>query len=83
MDVGEPIRARLGAITAPTLIIHGAEDPVFPLGHARAMEKEIPGARLLVLEGIGHELPRAVWDMVVPAILEQTSQPRLAAGPAL
>ena len=73
MDVGEPFRDRLGEISVPTLVVHGAKDPVFPLGHALTLEKEIPGARLLVLEQIGHELPRAVWDVVVPAILRHTS----------
>jgi len=73
MDVGEPVRDRLAEISAPTLVVHGAEDPVFPLGHALALEKEIPGARLLTLERTGHELPPAVWDVVVPAILRHTS----------
>jgi pimeloyl-ACP methyl ester carboxylesterase len=73
IDVGEPFRDRLGEISALTLVVHGAEDPVFPLGHALALEKEIPGARLLVLEQTGHELPPAVWDVVVPAILRHTS----------
>jgi pimeloyl-ACP methyl ester carboxylesterase len=73
MDVGEPIRDRLGEIGAPTLVVHGAEDPVFPLGHALALEKEIPDAQLLTLEGTGHELPRAIWELVVPAILQHTS----------
>ncbi len=73
MDVGEPFRDRLGEIRAPTLVVHGAEDPVFPLGHALALEKEIPGTRLLTLEQTGHELPRAVWDVVVPASLRHTS----------
>ena len=74
MDVGEPIRDRLGTIAAPTLVIHGDRDPVFPLGHAEALAEEIPGARLLVLKRTGHELPPAVWDKVVPAILEHTSE---------
>jgi pimeloyl-ACP methyl ester carboxylesterase len=73
IDVGEPFRDRLGEISAPTLVVHGAEDPVFPLGHALALEKEIPGAELLTLEQTGHELPRAVWDVVIPAILRHTS----------
>jgi pimeloyl-ACP methyl ester carboxylesterase len=76
MNVGEPVRDRLGEIGAPTLVVHGAEDPVFPLGHALALEKEIPGAQLLTLEGTGHELPRAVWDVVVPTILRHTSGTR-------
>jgi pimeloyl-ACP methyl ester carboxylesterase len=72
MEVGEPVRDRLGEIGTPTLVVHGAQDPVFPLGHALALEKEIPDARLLTLEGTGHELPRAVWDAVVPAIVKHT-----------
>lgn len=39
----------------------------------RSASNEIPGARLLTLERTGHELPRAGWDVVVPAVLEHTS----------
>jgi len=66
-------RDRLGEIAVPTLVIHGAEDGFFPLEHGRALAEEIPGARLLVLPATGHELPRRVWDQVVPAILRLTS----------
>jgi pimeloyl-ACP methyl ester carboxylesterase len=67
---GERVRPRLGEITAPTLVIHGTHDPLFPYGHAEALAAEIPAARLLPLEGVGHEMPPpAVWDAVVPAIL--------------
>jgi pimeloyl-ACP methyl ester carboxylesterase len=67
------VRKRLGEIGAPTLVIHGTEDPLLPLGHTLALGGEIPGARLLTLEGVGHELPPAVWDVVAPAILKHTS----------
>jgi pimeloyl-ACP methyl ester carboxylesterase len=73
IDVAEPFRDRLGEIRAPTLVVHGTEDHVFPLGHALALEKEISGARLLTLQRTGHELPPALWDVVVPAILRHTS----------
>jgi pimeloyl-ACP methyl ester carboxylesterase len=73
MDGGERWRERLGGLSVPTLVVHGTEDPVFPYGHALALAREIPGAELLALEQTGHELPRAVWDLVVPAILEHTS----------
>ncbi|MGH2618068.1 MAG: alpha/beta fold hydrolase, partial [Thermomicrobiales bacterium] len=73
MDIGEPIRDRLGEIGVPTLVIHGDRDALFPLGHALAMQNEIPGAQLLTLEGTGHELPRARWDVVIPAILRHTA----------
>jgi len=76
MEVGPPLRARLGEIRAPTLVIHGADDPVFPLGHGRALAREIAGARLLVLEQVGHLVPRAAWDEVVPAMLEHTERAR-------
>ncbi|WP_020578105.1 alpha/beta fold hydrolase [Actinopolymorpha alba] len=70
---GEPVRSRLGSVTAPTLVLHGTEDPLFPYGHAVALANEIPGARLIPLEQTGHEMPPpAVWDVVVPAILAHT-----------
>src|SRR5215216_7820662 len=50
MDVGDPFRDRLDEIGAPTLVIHGTEDPVFPLGHALALQKEIASAHLLTLQ---------------------------------
>ena len=62
-------RERLGGLDVPTLVVHGTEDPVFPLGHGEALAREIPGAELLTLEGGGHELARRDWDVVVPAIL--------------
>jgi pimeloyl-ACP methyl ester carboxylesterase len=67
-------RRRLGEITAPTLVIHGDDDPLFPLPHGEALAREIPNARLLVLEGVGHEYPPPrTWDEVVPALLEHTA----------
>jgi pimeloyl-ACP methyl ester carboxylesterase len=76
IDGGEESRRSLGEIAVPTLVVHGDEDPLFPVGHAEALAREIPDAELLVLEGTGHELPRAVWDVVVPAILRHTGQAR-------
>jgi pimeloyl-ACP methyl ester carboxylesterase len=74
VDAGDPWRPRLGQVTAPTLVVHGTEDPMFPYGHAVALATEIPGAGLLALEQTGHEyFPRATWDLVVPAILRHTS----------
>jgi pimeloyl-ACP methyl ester carboxylesterase len=74
-DVGEPWRQRLGEITAPTLVVHGTEDPLFPLAHGEALAREIPGAELLALEHTGHEyFPRATWEVVVPALLAHSSR---------
>jgi pimeloyl-ACP methyl ester carboxylesterase/SAM-dependent methyltransferase len=74
IDDGPPIRHRLGEISAPTLVLHGTEDPFFPYGHAEAIAREIPGAQLVSLPGVGHQMPPTqVWDIVVPAILKHTS----------
>lgn len=76
IDCGERWRERLGEIGAPALIIHGTEDPFFPYGNGVALSEEISGAELLALDLMGHELPHAVWDIVVSAILEHTSSHR-------
>ena len=65
-------RERLGELEMPTLVIHGADDPLFPIEHGEALAREIPDARLVRLDRVGHELPRVAWDVVVPAILEHT-----------
>lgn len=61
---------RLGSIPVPTVVVHGAEDPLMAVGHGEALAQEIPHARLLVLPGVGHEFPRRAWDAVLPAVLE-------------
>jgi pimeloyl-ACP methyl ester carboxylesterase len=73
LDGGESWRERLGEIRAPTLVLHGDEDPLFPIEHGRALAREIPDARLVTLERTGHELPARSWDVAVPAILEHTA----------
>jgi pimeloyl-ACP methyl ester carboxylesterase len=74
IDSGDRWRERLGEMSAPTLVIHGTEDPMYPYGNAVVLAKEIPGARLLALERVGHEVPpRDLWDVVVPAILRHTA----------
>jgi pimeloyl-ACP methyl ester carboxylesterase len=70
--LGDSAQGHPASITAPTLVVHGTEDPAFPLPHGAFLAEAIPGARLLTLEQTGHELPPAVWDTVIPAILEHT-----------
>jgi pimeloyl-ACP methyl ester carboxylesterase len=66
-------RKPLSSIGAPTLVIHGTADPMFPLAHGRALAGEIPGARLLPLEGAGHGVQRADWDTITQAIAAHTA----------
>ncbi|MFO7281054.1 MAG: alpha/beta hydrolase [Thermoanaerobacterales bacterium] len=62
----------LSAITVPTLVVHGTADPMFPLGHGRALAAAIPGAELLVLEGAGHGVDPQDHDVLVAAIARHT-----------
>jgi pimeloyl-ACP methyl ester carboxylesterase len=69
-------RATLSRVTAPTLVIHGSADPLFPLPHGRDTAAAIPDALFLPLERMGHDLPTAFFPMVVDAIAETASRER-------
>jgi len=57
-----------------TLVLHGTADPMFPLGHGKAIAAAIPGARLIALENVGHQLPPPhTWDLIVDALIEHTT----------
>ncbi|MFH0519991.1 alpha/beta fold hydrolase [Streptomyces sp. M41] len=61
--------AALSRVSAPTLVLHGTEDPMFPPEHAWATAAAIPGARLVLVEGMGHTLPTALDDRLADEIL--------------
>jgi pimeloyl-ACP methyl ester carboxylesterase len=63
----------LSSIGAPTLVIHGTADPLFPFPHGRALAEQIPAARLLALDGAGHGIEQVDWDTVLPAIWTHTT----------
>jgi pimeloyl-ACP methyl ester carboxylesterase len=52
----------------PSLVVHGAEDALVNVSGARATATAIPDAELLVVEGMGHDLPRAVWPQIIDRI---------------
>jgi pimeloyl-ACP methyl ester carboxylesterase len=58
----------LRALRVPTLVIHGAEDPILPLEHGRATAALIPGAKFVVIDGMGHDLPAFAHKKIVEAI---------------
>ena len=60
--------AALARVTAPALVVHGDADPVFPLPAGQATAAALPDADLLVLPGMGHDLPREIWPTLVAAI---------------
>jgi pimeloyl-ACP methyl ester carboxylesterase len=60
----------LGKVTTPTLVIHGSVDKMIRPSGGRATAKAIPGARLTMVEGMGHDLPRGTWPLLLDAISE-------------
>jgi pimeloyl-ACP methyl ester carboxylesterase len=67
--VGQPDRSsRLKEIKAPTLVIHGLNDKMVHVSGGRATARAIPGAELLLVPGMGHDLPPALHDTFVDAI---------------
>lgn len=58
----------LKSVRAPTLVIHGSEDPLFPVGQGKAIAVAVPGAKLMIIEGMGHAFPPEVWPLLVDAI---------------
>lgn len=74
LDDGGSVRFRTSDIRASTLVMHGTTDPLFPIGHGETLAREIPGARLVPLEGMGHQQPPPqLWDLTAATILKHTS----------
>ncbi|MGD0230860.1 MAG: alpha/beta fold hydrolase [Syntrophorhabdales bacterium] len=66
-------RNALASVTAPTLVIHGTDDPVIPVEAGRDTAEAIPGAHLMLIEGMGHDLPHGgAWPGIVEAIAAHT-----------
>jgi len=61
-------RPGLSSVRVPTVVIHGDEDPLVTPSGGEATAQAIPGARYVVLTGVGHSLPREVWDEVIDEI---------------
>ena len=73
--------SQLGTLRVPAVAIHGAEDPLVNVSGGRATAAAIPDARLVVIEGMGHELPPRLWPRLIDAIAENAARaPREAAS---
>jgi pimeloyl-ACP methyl ester carboxylesterase len=64
----------LAAVRIPTVVIHGAADPMINPSGGRATAKAIPGARMLSIDGMGHDLPRGAWGRILDAIEENAAR---------
>ena len=58
----------LGSVTVPTLVIHGGADPLVTPDGGEATARAVPGARLLTVPGMGHDLPEPAWPAILDAI---------------
>ena len=68
------IKPYLSSISVPTLVIHGSEDPLVLVEGGKDTAEAIPGAELLIIEGMGHNLPKEVWPKLVDAITRNASK---------
>src|SRR5919198_3517340 len=73
---GEQPSRPLSAIEAPTLVIHGSADPMFPTEHGRALANEIPNAQLRILARAGHGIDPSDRETIAQAILEHSTRSR-------
>jgi pimeloyl-ACP methyl ester carboxylesterase len=59
---------RLHGLRVPTLVIHGKDDPLVPFAAGEDTARAIPGATMLAIEGMGHDMPRPTWARIVDGI---------------
>ena len=67
-------RPSLSSIQVPTLVIHGADDPLIPVEGGKDTAEVIPGADLLIIKGMGHDMPKGVWAEIASAISKHAMQ---------
>jgi pimeloyl-ACP methyl ester carboxylesterase len=63
----------LAKVKIPTLVIHGTADPLVPVEGGKDTAKSIPGAKLLIIEGMGHSFPVEAVPQILQAILQHTA----------
>jgi pimeloyl-ACP methyl ester carboxylesterase len=67
-----------GLIEAPTLILHGTEDPVFGIDHAESLNRQIKGSTLISIDGMGHNLNTKFFEKIISLIKGHIKQSLLA-----
>jgi pimeloyl-ACP methyl ester carboxylesterase len=67
-------RERLAGVDLPALVIHGTDDPLVPVECGEATAAAIPGAARVLIEGMGHDLPRAVWPTIIDSLSDLTGR---------
>src|SRR4051794_8568894 len=72
--------AAVRRITAPTLVVHGTKDKMVRVSGGRATARAIPGARLLLIPGMGHDLPRGAWPRIIDGIAQNAASAKAPAA---
>jgi pimeloyl-ACP methyl ester carboxylesterase len=67
-------RPFLSSLKIPALVIHGADDPLIPCEAGKDTARVIPGAKLFIISGMGHDMPKDIWGQMVEAISENAAQ---------
>jgi pimeloyl-ACP methyl ester carboxylesterase len=71
--------ARLKTLKVPTVVLHGADDPLLMKVGGEATAAAIPGAELRIIPGMGHDLPPGLYDIFVDAIVTAASRAKTTA----
>jgi pimeloyl-ACP methyl ester carboxylesterase len=69
-----PWQNRLASLQVPTLVVHGNEDPLLQYPHGQRIAELIPGASLMTMPGVGHEMPRGIWDDLITRLIEHSQE---------
>ncbi len=72
----------LRRVRVPTVVIHGTDDPLIDVSGGKATAAAIPDAELVLIEGMGHDLPRELWPRFVDLIVANAGRARVDAGEA-
>ena len=67
-------RPGLNQLKLPCLVIHGDIDPLVPVTGAHDTHQNVPGAKLMIIEGMGHDMPKGAWHQIVEGITSLTHQ---------
>jgi pimeloyl-ACP methyl ester carboxylesterase len=72
----DDLRSRLANISAPTLVLHGSDDPLVPPEAGKDTAANIKGAELLIVDGMGHDFPPSLFGFVAGVIADNTHRVR-------
>jgi len=76
--LGSPDRTEgLRGVDLPFLVIHGEEDPLVTLSGGQATAAAVPGAKLITIPGMGHDLPKPLWDEITDAVVANVERAAL------